>query len=280
MPQIGELKVREYELAKAYYCGLCRTLKQEYGKTSILNYDCAFIYLLGESLKEEAQEIVPCKCGLHPIQKRAAVYGSSAQYAACINALMGYAKLADDVRDGSKKARLLKPFFSKMYRRAKEYQPAIHEKMLTMTNRLMALEQQKCNDTDAVAEPYAQLFGNVLMELDVVQSHILYDLGYSLGRWVYLIDAYDDRQEDMEQHNYNVFIEKYGLQKTITEQQKKETEFTFHYTLATAKDALSRLRIKKNKAILENIICLGLRAQTERILEGTTDESIRSSGCK
>lgn len=277
MPLIGELKVCEHELLKAYYCGLCRTLKAKYHRTTILNYDCTFIYLLGESLREGTEDVGVCNCGLHPIQKRVAVRSDAAGYAADINALMGYAKVADDVRDGSVWAKLRKPSYGGLYKKATEAQPDISEKMRQMTQQLTALERQECADTDAVADTYAQLFGSVLMELDVMQSHILYDLGYALGRWVYLIDAYDDIRWDIKNGDYNVFVLKYGITERIKDDQKKEAERNFFYTLATAADALSRLELKKNRPILENIIRLGLRQQTENVLERAMDEPIRSA---
>jgi len=277
MPLIGELKVAEYELLKAYYCGLCRTLKEKYHRTSILNYDCTFLYLLGESLREGQEDVGVCKCGLHPIQKRRAVHSEAVQYAADINALMGYAKIVDDARDGGAWAKLRKPFYKGMCRKASAAQPAVSEKMLQMTERLTALERQKCADTDAVADTYAQLFGAVLMDMDVLQSHVLYDLGYALGRWVYLIDAYDDIRRDLKSGDYNVFVLKYGITDKIGEEQKKEAERNFHFTLATATEALGRLELKKNRAILQNIIRLGLREQTERVLERAMDEPIRGA---
>ena len=43
-----ELKVKDYYKYKAYYCGLCRTLKEKYGQTGrlTLTYDMTFIIIL------------------------------------------------------------------------------------------------------------------------------------------------------------------------------------------------------------------------------------------
>ena len=34
--------------------------------------------------------------------------------------------------------------------------------------------------------------------------------GYNLGRWIYLIDAYDDAEKDAKSGNYNPYVVKFG----------------------------------------------------------------------
>jgi hypothetical protein len=40
-----ELKIKDFEKFKAYYCGLCRTIKKNFGNLPrlALNYDMAFL---------------------------------------------------------------------------------------------------------------------------------------------------------------------------------------------------------------------------------------------
>ena len=49
-----ELKFKEFYKYKAYYCGLCRTLKEEYGFSGqmTLTYDMTFVIILLTSLYE------------------------------------------------------------------------------------------------------------------------------------------------------------------------------------------------------------------------------------
>ncbi len=39
-----ELKIKEYEKFRAYYCGLCKTIKKDYGELPrvTINYDMTF----------------------------------------------------------------------------------------------------------------------------------------------------------------------------------------------------------------------------------------------
>ena len=50
LPLTAELKVREWHAYRAYYCGLCKELKREYGFLSrfLLNYDLVLPALLAD----------------------------------------------------------------------------------------------------------------------------------------------------------------------------------------------------------------------------------------
>jgi len=43
-----EMKFKEFDLYQSYYCGLCRSLKENYGRTGqlTLSYDMTFVILL------------------------------------------------------------------------------------------------------------------------------------------------------------------------------------------------------------------------------------------
>ena len=52
LPLTAELKVREWHAYRAYYCGLCKELKREYGFLSrfLLNYDLVLPALLADGV--------------------------------------------------------------------------------------------------------------------------------------------------------------------------------------------------------------------------------------
>ena len=57
-----ELKVKELELYRSYYCGLCAELHRRYGRKGqlLLSYDCTFLLLLltGTYEPEETEKLV------------------------------------------------------------------------------------------------------------------------------------------------------------------------------------------------------------------------------
>lgn len=284
VPCVPELKVRELEEYRRYYCGLCRALKDRYGRTADLAYDAAFIHLLGDALIAEKTDPRKVKCAVHPAKGVMARRTPAADYAADLNILMAWAKAEDDVFDTNSAASKLHLKTMKRKEKAvEESVPRMTEETKACARAIRELEKSGCAAPDAAAEPYGKLFGSVLADLDVVQSHVLSDLGYNIGRWVYLIDAWDDMEEDEKKDQYNVYnlcLKKDGLTK---DELRERAAFSLHFTLAQAADALRRLDLKKNRELLDNIVRLGLYQQTHSVLSGAGraaggfNESIRST---
>lgn len=264
VPLSGELRVRELNVYRAYYCGLCRALKSEYRKTAVLNFDSVFLYLLADSLRTEEKQPERVRCAANPLKKRIAVVSPAARFAADINILMAHYSAEDHVRDGKLGMRFARAFLKKAFLKAKSRRKTIVRVAEETIAQLVQLEKEASPNTDAVADSYARLLGTVMMDADVLESHILYDLGYSLGRWIYLIDAAEDWEEDMQKGNYNVYACKYG---SPNKEVRSQIEQSLYYSLAQAGEALRRLEIRRNKALLENIIYLGCREQTKMVLE-------------
>ena len=59
-----ELKVKDLKKYRAYYCGLCRTLKEDYGFMGqmTLTYDMTFAVILLSSLYERIPELEKHRC--------------------------------------------------------------------------------------------------------------------------------------------------------------------------------------------------------------------------
>lgn len=281
IPAIPELKVREFELYRQYYCGVCRALKDRYGRTQDLAYDAAFVHILADGLTHEMTAPGTERCIAHPVRGLPALKTPSADYAADVNILMAVAKAQDDVIDtGSLLARARAALLRGRRKRAAALVPGMVAKMESCAAAIQELERNRCAQPDAAAEPYGILFGSILSDLDVVQSHVLYDIGYNTGRWVYLIDAWDDMAEDGRKNQYNVFNECMSESGRTKQDLLQSTEFSMHFTLAQAADALGRLELKKNRELLDNIVRLGMYAQTCSVLSGAgrLHESIRRSG--
>ena len=61
LPLTAELKVREWHAYRAYYCGLCKELKCEYGFLSrfLLNYDLVLPALLADGMAGTQARMCP-----------------------------------------------------------------------------------------------------------------------------------------------------------------------------------------------------------------------------
>ena len=96
-----ELKFREFDVYQSYYCGLCQSLKERFGRRGqlTLSYDMTFVALLLSALYDEPVESSTCKCVAHPFEAHATSRSVFTDYAADMNLLLSYYKCLDDWTD-------------------------------------------------------------------------------------------------------------------------------------------------------------------------------------
>ncbi|MGI6778320.1 MAG: DUF5685 family protein [Acetivibrionales bacterium] len=278
LPEKPELKIREYEMFRAYYCGVCKSIGKRYGQISrlTLNYDSAFLAILISSVYQEKVNIKMERCIVHPVKKRYVVGKSEIiDYSSDINLLLAYYNLEDNWRDeksvisGIGKL-LLSTNFKKLREKYKEKCVIIEDRL----KELEALEKEKCSSMDRAAEPFARLMEEVLLYKPVCDSaeteKILRWIGYNLGKWIYILDAYDDIEDNINNKAYNPLLYQYNYSGQEMGQFKgfikKDVEFNLLYTLDQISKAYELLEIKCNTGILENIIYMGMLRKTEKIL--------------
>ena len=71
-PQNGDLLVKQAELYRAAYCGLCRSMRKRLGffTSFSLSYDFAFLTVTRAAISEEKAELELRRCPVHPLKKR------------------------------------------------------------------------------------------------------------------------------------------------------------------------------------------------------------------
>ncbi len=260
-----ELKVWEYEMYKAVYCTLCRNLGREYGLLSrfTLSYDFTFLALLKMSLSDGCTEIKKGRCAFNPLKKCNYCKGKedfSMPSAAAM--IMLYYKLADNIADekGFKKLGFscLLPLFSGAHKKAAKKYPQIEKCVAEYIENQNTLEKNGCSELDRIADPTAKVLSEILMlcSEDETQKRILQRLGYCLGRYIYILDAVCDFEQDIKTGAYNVF--KAGNESELSENLKEKAKAQLYFCINEACKAFELLEIKKYKNILGNIMYLGL----------------------
>ena len=68
------------------------------------------------------------------------------------------------------------------------------------------LEAQKCNDIDRVSYCFGKQLAAITAWRDDEWHETLSKLGFFLGKYIYILDAYDDLEKDVEKKNYNMLI--------------------------------------------------------------------------
>ncbi|MBQ5956709.1 MAG: hypothetical protein IJL46_03950 [Clostridia bacterium] len=259
-----ELKVRDLEKYRAYYCGLCRELgKYGISPRLLLNYDCNFVHLLLSSFSEGEETETRSPCVIHPFTRQTSVSTPWTSYAAAVNVLLGYESIKDKKEDGEMfLAEVPLLVWKKAYEKASSVNIWVTGVLRDELDRQRRLEKEETKDIDLAADPSGKIVRAVLDYQG--QSQVLSELGYHLGRWIYLADAYEDREKDRKKGSYNIFNLLEGNEEDIRER----ASFNMKSSLRKLTLAYDLLNIKKNREILDNIIYEGLPGKTEQILKG------------
>ena len=279
-----DLKVREYEIYCGYYCGICKYIGKKYGQLPrmSLSYDAAFLAVLLDSVLEEPDKPTREHCIVHHINKRTVVRNKSIEFAGDLMLILAWYKLLDDARDEGKTsakaaAMLLRP----KYRRLEKKYPDLCKGIGSHLAALSELEDKKCASIDEAAEAFAKIMEVIFREGAAVLHETFAEIGYHMGKWIYLIDAMDDIEENIEGNTYNPLLYRFDYRGCVTgsEELAEETaeefrarirervEFNLFHYLAVLSEKFESLDIKKNKGIIENVIYFGMNNKTREILE-------------
>lgn len=284
-PDKPELRIKEFELFKAYYCGLCKSIGSECSQVSrfALNYDSAFLGLFLSSFYSGPENIKFEKCISHPFVKKPMIKESDVlDYAADMNILLAYHKLKDDLKDEkSVKSLGLMGVFHGAYKRASLRNPEKEKVIIERLEELSKLEKSGCSSVDEASEPFAKLteeiFAYKRLCEDKTNEKLLRWFGYNTGKWIYIIDAFDDLEKDIKNKNFNPLLTQfcYNNEKAseFKDRIRENIKFTLEYTLSEAGKAFELMDIKKNREILENIIYGGMYNKTLKVLYGVVTPS-------
>ena len=263
-----ELKIREYNVYKSYYCGLCKTLKSEYGNFARLglNYDSVFLALLLSSVTEDEYSCKSTRCMAHPTSKKPIMKTNRClSYSAAAMVILALLKIEDDIHDEHS----IKAFFTYLAlsgakRKVKKRYGELYNACRTQINKLTELEKANTSDIDELSDVFANLLKILFVPdfiADEATKRILAHIGYTLGRFIYIIDAYEDIDKDKKKKSFNPFI-------TGEAPDKEELKDTLTFSLSSLANSYQLLNLKINKPILDNIIYLGLSGVLDKTIEG------------
>lgn len=254
-----ELKIKDYNVFKAFYCGLCKTQGQIFGNLSrmSLSYDFTFLAILLSSLKDENYECVSAKCMLHPLRKTAVVKRQKVlEYCSYMSMALSYYKIKDDIQDKTfSKKMFAYPVFAPHMREISKKYGGKTEVIKNNIARLTQYENENIKNFDITSDTFGKIMEEVF-DFDEQNSVALRVLGYNIGKWLYTIDAVDDFEDDMKHGSFNPFLSKEDIADALP---------SVWYNLSEAAKAYELLSIAKNKELLDNIIYLNLNAVTNRV---------------
>lgn len=212
----GYVNVNQKELTKeqkdsyqSYYCGLCRSLKEVSGAKGqmLLNYDMTFLTILLTGLYEPQVVRQDFTCMIHPMGKKVAKSSEATTYAAKMNVLLSYQSMEDDWTDNrSLTKKSMAKMFSKDYERIKQEYPRQAKAVEDYIRKLSVAEMGNEKNLDAVSGLTGEMLAEIFDWKQDEWSEELRCMGFYLGKFVYLMDAYEDLEKDEQRGLYNPFL--------------------------------------------------------------------------
>ena len=258
-----ELSEESKKIYQAYYCGLCQKLKTNCGTKGqmLLSYDLTFLIVLLTGLYELENTETEFTCPLHPTKKRTAYINVATEYAADMNLILAYQNLLDDWKD--EKSYTKKAFvkiLDKDYTRIVSKYPRQVRALEEFMRKTAEAEKNKETNLDLVAGLTGEMLGEIMCWREDEWQEEMRTLGFYMGKFIYLMDAYEDYEADQKKNCYNplVYMEK-----------ENDQEFdTFCKLLLTSMmsecaKSFERLPILLHADILRNILYSGVWSRYE-----------------
>lgn len=261
-----ELRIKEYEMYKAVYCSLCRHLGKEYGfhLRFTLSYDFTFYSLLYMALADTPCTTEQKMCVCNPLKKCTYCKGSEnvLDLPAAASVIMVYYKALDNVCDekGIKKLlyRLLLLLLSHPHKKAANKYPEVEEIVHRYIKEQEKAEKHPDSNMDMAAAPTSDALSELfsLCGKEEGDKRALSRLGFCMGRYIYLLDAVCDLEEDKKKGRYNPL--------SSCEDAKMRAECNIYMCINEAINAFELINIKQYKNILGNIIYMGMEDTFKR----------------
>ncbi len=274
-----ELKIKDFDRYQEYYCGMCHALKEKHGTMAqmSLSYDVTFGAILLSALYEPITLRQEKRCIRHPMKKKKYLQNFFIDYMADINIVLTYYKCIDDWEDEGSFFKL--SYGKTIVNSVKKIKRKYPKKVKIIRDRLKKLSayEKECNTN---IDTLSSVFGDIMAEVfDINPKECkvngiygnewirdLRSLGFHLGKFIYILDAYDDVENDIEKGCFNPFMDKYKNSRIILDNKtgKKKSDFDvwvrdlLMLIAADIAKAYEKLPIVEDVAILRNIIYSGI----------------------
>lgn len=264
------------EAYQSAYCGLCHAMGRRHGFLArlTLQYDFTFLAILLTAA--HGVEGAACRrCPVHPVRKpRLCLEGEALDAAADESVILTWHKLCDDVDDHGPLTglpfRLARLLFRRAYRRAAAARPAFDAGVREGLARLRQLEQARSRSLDRTADAFASILAGAAQGCpDPRTRRPLEQLFYHLGRWIYLVDGWDDLDGDRRRGRYNPVDARFQGR---AREEREYFEATLTHSARLAASAANLLELGRWRDVVDNVLYLGLPAVQSAVLDGRWKE--------
>ncbi len=277
LPERAHLYIKDFDLYRNFYCGICKSMGRQFGQKTrfSINYDITFLTIVVHNFLGVDVSYETLKCITKPFNKSKQMVKENelTDKMSAINVILCYYKVLDDCIDGNKTSRkVLAKSLKKAKNKASLQVPGVEEIIAKRYENLRALEGNKETSIDKVADEFASMMGEIC---DFVVGEKKQDnftkLCYNVGKWIYLIDALDDFDDDLKTNDYNLFVLNYPEIKTfhqLMEEHGNDVSFTFATTINSITENFKEIKFSFNQDLINNVVFRGISLMTKGIMRG------------
>lgn len=234
----------------------------------VLNFDFTLLAVLLSGQSEE-QRIECHRCHVPPFKNRCMCAQSHAlDIAADESVILAYWQMRDRVEDSGFWKGLATRIFSLLFRpayiRAQAQRTTFDASVREQLKKLHHLETEHCTSIDRPADTFAKLLcAAVPASGDMATDRTMEQLLYHLGRWIYLIDARDDLEDDLKTGSYNPVALRFD-----SSDRDKCLSVTLDHSINLMIAAAALLDLGKHETLVQNILQYGLPLVQRAVLNG------------
>lgn len=248
---LTRLTADEAQRYRSVYCGLCHSLREKYGPVGRLglNYDMTFLILLLGSLYEPEEKCGSARCVPHPCKKQLFCQNEFDEYAAAMTVLLSRENCLDNWSDDRDLlSRGCAGLLSSAAQKAAGAYPEKAAVIRTQLTELSRLENENCTDPDTAANVFGNLMGELFVYHHDRWEPAVRELGFCLGKFIYLLDAVCDYDRDRKKGSYNPLIA----------HPTKNFEAGLRLIIGDAVKVFDRLPLVQDCTILKNVLLFGV----------------------
>ena len=252
-PSLTVLTEAEQARYRGHYCGLCHAIGARHGQLArmALTFDLTYLTIFLGSLYEPEEQSGEGRCLPHPRKGHGWTRSSVTDYAADMTIALTYHKLLDDWQDDHNlAAKGASAWLKKAYAKVGAAYPRQCEAIERTLRDLAEVEKRRDPSPDAAARCFGELMAELFVMDEDYWANALRAFGYSLGRYIYLLDATCDYDKDAKKSGYNPVI--------LMEKRPEDMRDTLELLLGDASAAFEKLPLIQDEGILRNILYSGV----------------------
>lgn len=253
------MTTEEKEFRRLNYCGTCKTIGSLYGQKSrfLLNHDTVFLAeilstLSGENVSDWQKSYQSFNCLNLPKSEMP----KSLQFAATTNIILTEFKLADHISDENKRRhKFARNAFSSEFQTAEKFLnewnfPLNEVKENLQTQQTVEVEKISLDELAfPTAKATAVFFREGVKQIGKNElENLAFELGFSFGKLIYLLDAFEDFEKDFRTKQFNAFRAVFELkEQKLSAEMKRKITTILHEIESEIVENIYRLPISENQ---------------------------------